>query len=390
MDVEFSAEQEALRASVRRFLSERAGITYVRSLWDDPVGTTAEVWDGLVKLGLTGLLVPVRHGGTGAGMVEAGVVLEEMGRLVHPGPYLATAISAAGLLAELDREAASPPARANVDTTSVAELLSSICSGSAVAVALHEPGQRSEWRMPATSFSPSTTAGIVRVSGRKLWVMNGIGANTLLVSGHDEHDELCLAAVDPAASGVNIERQPTVDGTRQFAEVTFTAANGRLVAKGDAAEHAVGCMVDLTAIALAVDGVGAAEQVLGLAVEYAKQRHQFGVPIGSFQAIQHLCADMLRDLEMGRAATYYGLWACDAATRGAITVAERHRAATMAKAFTSDAFERVGASAIQVFGGIGFTWDHDAHLYYKRFLTLQHAFGGTREHLEELARLVVD
>jgi len=142
--------------------------------------------------------------------------------------------------------------------------------------------------------------------------------------------------------------------------------------------------VDRTVVALAVDGVGAAQAALDLAVSYAKERVQFDKPIGSFQAVQHLCADMLQALELGRAGAYYALWACDAAS-----AAERHRAATMAKAFAADAFWRIGASAIQIFGGVGFTWEHDVHLFYKRLLTLQETYGDAGDFLEELADLVL-
>jgi alkylation response protein AidB-like acyl-CoA dehydrogenase len=134
-----------------------------------------------------------------------------------------------------------------------------------------------------------------------------------------------------------------------------------------------------------VDGVGAAQRAMEMAIDYAKERRQFDAPIGSFQAVQHLCADMLRNVELARAASYYACWALDAADR-----AEAHRATTMALAFAADGLSAVGASVIQVHGGIGYTWEHDAHLYYKRLLTLQGLGGGTADHLEELASIVLD
>jgi alkylation response protein AidB-like acyl-CoA dehydrogenase len=153
-------------------------------------------------------------------------------------------------------------------------------------------------------------------------------------------------------------------------------------------------VVDRVLTALVVDGLGAAEVALDMAVAYAKERTQFDRPIGSFQAVQHLCADMLVSLELGRAGAYYALWAADQASRAGSggheqSPAEAHRAATMAKAFAGDAFYRIGAGAIQVFGGIGFTWEHDVHLFYKRLLTLQQAHGTGTEHLEELADLIL-
>ena len=138
-------------------------------------------------------------------------------------------------------------------------------------------------------------------------------------------------------------------------------------------------------MAYAVDGVGAAQRALELAVEYAKERVQFDTPIGAFQAVQHLCADMLCTVELGRAAAYYACWALDEASPE-----EAHRAATLARAYAADAFPQVGATAIQVFGGIGFTWEHDIHLYFKRLLTLSVALGSAGDHLEELAAIAIE
>jgi alkylation response protein AidB-like acyl-CoA dehydrogenase len=159
---------------------------------------------------------------------------------------------------------------------------------------------------------------------------------------------------------------------------------GRRLDRGDATAT-LAETIDRLAVAGVVDGVGAASRAMELAVEYARERRQFDRPIGSFQAVQHLCADMLRAVELARAAAYYACWAADAAP-----ARERHRAVTMARAFAADELYRVGASAIQVHGGIGFTWEHDVHLYYKRLLTLQHEGGGATDHLEELASLVLD
>ena len=179
----------------------------------------------------------------------------------------------------------------------------------------------------------------------------------------------------------------TVDGTRKVATVAFEGTPAvRLddTSKGADATAVVSEVVDRVGIAMVVDGVGTAARALELAVEYAKERRQFDRPIGAFQAVQHLCADMLCSVELTRAAAYYACWAADAADP-----AERHRAATIARAFAADGLYSVGASAIQVFGGIGFTWEHDIHLLYKRLLTLQHAGGGATDQLEELATVVL-
>ncbi|MCU1450805.1 MAG: acyl-CoA dehydrogenase protein [Acidimicrobiales bacterium] len=363
MDFEFSEEQEALRASVRRFLAEQAPIQpYVRDMLDDDRGATDAVWKGLAQLGLTGLLVPEEHGGAGMGMVDMGVVLEELGRAVHPGPFLSSAVAATTALT------------ASGDG---ADLLPSLADGSITAtVALLEKDGR-DWRRVATEAG----AGDV-LTGTKTFVADGVAADVLLVTGTTE-DGLGLFAVEAGARGLDVQPVQSVDGTRKQATVVLDDTPARRIGTGDAA-GAVAEAVDRVLVGLVVDGVGAAQAALDLAVAYAKERVQFDKPIGSFQAVQHLCADMLRSLELGRAGAYYALWACDAADE-----AERHRAAVMAKAFAADTFASLGASAIQVFGGVGFTWEHDVHLFYKRLLTLQQAYGDTSDFLEELATLVV-
>lgn len=364
MDFEFSADQELLRVTVRRFLAERAPMSYVRSMLDDERGTDAATWRGLADLGATGILVPEQHGGAGMGMVDMGVVLEELGRAVHPGPFASSAVGAVSLVLALADD----------------ELLPELADGSVVGtVALLEPDRRSDWRAPATSASEDGA-----LTGKKAFVPDAAAADVLLVSATDPDGAIGVFAVERTAAGVDVTPTATVDGTRRVATVALDGAPARRLGPPGDASDAIAAAVDRLVIAHVVDGVGAAARALELAVEYARERVQFDQPIGSFQAIQHLCADMLRDLELGRAGAYYALWAADAAP-----AAERHRAATMAKAFAGDAFARIGGSAIQVFGGIGFTWEHDIHLFYKRLLTLQHALGSGPDHLEELATIIL-
>ena len=204
-------------------------------------------------------------------------------------------------------------------------------------------------------------------------VADAVAADVLLVV-----EEGVLCAV-PRLEAI-VTPLPTPDGTRKLATVVLGDAPRRRIGPVD-----IGPVVDRLLIAHVVDGVGAASAALAMAVDYAKQRHQFGVPIGSFQAVQHLCADMLQALELGRAGAYYALWAADNEDE-----AEVHRAATMAMAWAGSAFSQIGADAIQVFGGVGYTWEHDIHLFYKRLLSLEHLHGGPLPHLAELASLAVD
>jgi alkylation response protein AidB-like acyl-CoA dehydrogenase len=364
LDFEFSEDQELLRASVRRFLAEQAPIAYVRALLDDERGATEDVWDGLAELGATGLLVPEAHGGAGGGMVDMAVVLEELGRAVHPGPFASSAVGATSIvhLAGSDDDCAT--------------LLPGLASGEIIGtVALGEPAAR------ATGGS-----GEWALTGELAHVPDGAGADIIVVSATTADGELGVFVVDRSGAGVTVTPTPTVDGTRKLATVSLADAPARRlgVGAGDSTD-AVAETLDRVVVAAVVDGVGAASRALEMAVDYAKERRQFDRPIGSFQAVQHVCADMLRAVELARAGAYYACWAADAAD-----APERHRAATMAQAFAADELYGVGASLIQVHGGIGFTWEHDAHLYYKRLLTLKELAGGTPRQLEELAALILD
>jgi alkylation response protein AidB-like acyl-CoA dehydrogenase len=329
---------------------------------EDPRGTTDAVWKGLAQLGLTGLLVPEAHGGSGMGMVDMGVVLEEQGRAVHPGPFFSSAVAATSALTASGEGA---------------DLLTAMADGSLIATVALLEGEGRDWRAVDTVASAGGS-----LTGSKSFVWDAEAADVIVVTGRDG-EELGLYAVEAEARGLRTEPVASIDPTRRQATVALDGTPARRLGRGDASD-AVALTVDRAVTGLVVDGVGAAQVALDLAVAYAKERVQFERPIGAFQAVQHLCAEMLQSLELGRAGAYYALWACDAAPPE-----ERHRAAVMAKAFAGDAFWRIGASAIQVFGGVGFTWEHDVHLFYKRLLTLQQAYGDAADNLEELAALVL-
>jgi alkylation response protein AidB-like acyl-CoA dehydrogenase len=374
MDFEFSDDQERLRDSVRRLLADRAPVAgYVRPLLDGSENRRPEVWNALAELGVVGLLVPEEHGGAGGGMVDTAVVLEEMGRLVHPGPYVASAIGAVSLV---------------LDAGSAREhrfLLPAMATGSVVGtVALLEPGRRFDVGAPTTTAKRLGDGWVL--DGTKAHVSDAVGSDVLLVTASVEGQSgTAVFAVQTGSGGVDVEPVKTVDGTRKQAEVRFDGAPGwRLGAAGIDASAAVARTVDRMAVATVIDGVGAAARALELVVEYAKERVAFEHPIGSFQAVQHLCADMLRAVELARAAGYYACWAADAADPN-----EAHRAAMLASAYACESFPQLGGSAIQVFGGIGFTWEHDIHLYYKRLLSLASTLGSADDALEELANIVL-
>ena len=355
MNLELTDEQVALRDTVRRFLAEKASVAaHVRPMLEDPTGSTDVVWRGLADLGATGVLVPSDHDGAGMTMVEAGVVAEELGAALYPGPWLSSAVAAT---------------RALIRTGADDGLLAEIASGTVTATI-----------GPLNGARPVADGATLR--GELTAVPDAAAANVLLVFA-EERDGAGLYAVDPASAGVTVTARPHVDQTRKHFDVSFDGVDARRLASASA--DAISGLVDDVMIASAADAVGAANAVMNLAIEYAKVRRQFDQPIGSFQAVQHLCVDMYEAVELARSGVIHALWAADSAEP-----AERHRAALRAKAFAGR-LASVGDTAIQVFGGIGFTWEHDAHLYLKRLLGWSAFLGGPDRYLEEVgAQLVSD
>jgi alkylation response protein AidB-like acyl-CoA dehydrogenase len=353
MNLELTDEQVALRDTVRRFLAEKANVTtHVRPMLDHPIGTTREVWGGLAALGATGVLVPQEFGGSGMTMVEAGVVAEELGAALHPGPWLSSAVAATRALTRL------------VSAADAASLLTGIAAGSTVATV-----------GPLTGPRPVVENAVL--DGDIAALPDAIGADVVLVLA-DEGGRTGLYAVDATSDGVCAAERTHVDATHKLFDVTFDLVPAQRLAFPSAAD--IQALVDDVLIAYAADALGAATAVMNLAVEYAKVRRQFDQPIGSFQAVQHLCVDMYETVELARSGVLHGLWAADAAQP-----AERHMAAVRAKAFAGQ-LATVADTAIQVFGGIGYTWEHDAHLYLKRLLGWSAFGGGSDRYLQEVGR----
>ena len=356
MNLELTDEQTALRDIVRRFLSERASVaTHVRPMLDEPTGTTDDIWGGLAALGATGVLVDEQHGGAGMTMVEAGVVAEQLGAALHPGPWLSSAVTAPRALTRFGADGAN-------------DLMAGLADGTTIATVgpLSGPRPRAE----------QVNEGLV-VSGELTALPDAAAANVMLILA-DDAEGTGLFAIDPASTRVTLALRTHVDPTRKLFDVGLDAAPAQRLAR--ASEDAITALVDDVLIANAADAVGAAQAVMDLAVEYAKVRRQFGQPIGSFQAIQHLCVDMYETVELARSGVLHALWAADSADS-----AERHLAALRAKAFAGR-LATVGDTAIQVFGGIGFTWEHDAHLYLKRLLGWSAFLGGPDQYLESVGK----
>jgi alkylation response protein AidB-like acyl-CoA dehydrogenase len=364
MNLELTDEQVALRDTTRRFLAEKAPISgHVRKLLDDPTGLDEQVWRGLADLGTTGLLVPQDYGGAGMTMVEAGVVAEELGAALHPGPWLSSAVAATRTLTRLD-----------VNGTA-AKLLTGIADGTTIAAVGFLDSQNTS--VVAAEQGPDAADVVLR--GEIACVPDAAAADTLLVLAEDSIGT-ALFAVRTDSSGISVTPEPGIDRTRKPCRVTLNDTSAHRLATPSS--EAVDAVIDDVLIANAADALGAARAVMHLAIEYAKVRKQFGQLIGSFQAIQHLCVDMYETVELARSGVIHALWAADNADAD-----ERHLSALRAKAFAGR-LATVGDTAIQVFGGIGYTWEHDAHLYLKRLLSWSTFLGGPDRYLTELgARL---
>jgi alkylation response protein AidB-like acyl-CoA dehydrogenase len=306
-------------------------------------------------------------------MIEMGIVCEEAGRALYPGPLASSALGGAYLLVRAGSAAEQ------------AELLPRIAAGESIAALAADGIARGTEAPPPVEARSQSGGSRARLTGEIAPVLDGLVADVLLVVANDAaRHEQGIFFVDPASPGVLREPLETVDLTRPRIRLRLDSAEGRRLS-GESTWQALAAALDCLTVGAVADGLGAAGRAFELALAYAHERIQFDRPIGSFQAVQHLLVDMLQDLELARAALYYALWAAECAEPR-----ERHRAAAMAKAFASRALPRVGESVIQIFGGIGFTWEHDAHLFYKRILTMQHSFGDARVHLDEIARIAID
>ena len=367
MNLAVSTEQRELRESVRRFLTERAPLTKVRELMETTDGTDPDVWrQASAQLGLPGIAVPEEYGGAGFSFAEQAIVLEELGAALFTGPYLASAVlAAAALLASDDQE-------------TMKDLLPGIAAGETVAtLAFTEDG--GSWEPASIRLAAAkTTENGWRLDGHKSFVLDGHAADLILTVAETD-GELSLFAVSGTADGLTRRALPTLDQTRKLARLAFNHTPARLVGEPGAARAVLDHTLDVAAVALAAEQLGGAQRALDMAVAYAKVRQQFGRPIGSFQAIKHRCADLLLEVESLRSAVGY---AAAAAAAGSTEVPVL---APLLKAYASEVYSHVAGENIQIHGGIGFTWEHDAHLYLKRAKASELFLGDASYHRERLA-----
>ncbi len=369
MDISFSEEQECLRSTARDVLERECSMASVRELLDDPRGYRTDLWSRMAELGWHGLLIPEAYGGAGLGLVELVVVLEEMGRALVPAPFLANLQGTLAVLFSSDEELKQ-------------RLLPEVAAGERIlSLAItEEPGDED---LESLETRSAHDADACRISGTKLFVPDGQNADTLIVvtrSGGARNARTSLACVERNAPGLLVLPLDSIDRTRRLAEVRFDDTPATPLGSEGEGDAIWPRVRDHALVALGAESLGAMRRVLDDCVRYATERKQFGRPIGANQAVQHQCADMLIDIEASQSLVYYAAWAI---ASGADDAAQ---AAAMAKAWTGEAFRRLTSSAVQIHGGVGFTWEYDCHLFLKRARANESTYGSPARHRERVAR----
>ncbi|AXE86668.1 acyl-CoA dehydrogenase family protein [Streptomyces sp. Go-475] len=363
MDVRFTAEQDEIRRTLRDLLRKRCGPAELRAAVDTPAGHDPALWTALAEqLGLPGLALPETYGGVGCSVTELALACEETGRVLAPSPLLATAVLAAPLLLALgtgaQRAALLPRIASGALTAALA------VPGPALATALaltgRDPGGGWAGGGRAGGVQARRTAGGWRLYGQADQVLDGHSAGILVVAAHAggfARSRVLLFLVPGDAAGLTRVRRTALDATRPQARIQLRDVEAELLGRdGDDVPAALARLGDTAAACLAAEAVGAADRVLERTVEYVRQREQFGRPVGSFQAVKHRLADVYVQVQTARSAAYYAAWA----------TAQGEAVGGTALAQALQALREAAAEGIQSHGGIGFTWEHEAHLYFKR------------------------
>jgi alkylation response protein AidB-like acyl-CoA dehydrogenase len=372
MNFGFTEEQEFLRTTAREFLAKECPMTLVREISEnEPKGYRPEIWAQMAELGWLGLLIPEEYGGADLGFVDLVVILEEIGRGLLPSPFSANLQGTLALL------------RAGTETQRK-EWLPAVASGEKIlSFAITEEAGTEEAEGIAAR-AERTSDGYL-ISGTKLFVPHAHNADRIVVvarTGAEGAAGVSLLLVDPKGQGVSVTPLESMDLTSRIAEVKLDGAPGELLGEENGGWGVWEWVRDRARVALAAESVGGSEKCLEDSGAYAKEREQFGKPIGVHQAIKQKCADMLIEVESSKSITYYAAW----------TVAEDNDeaplAAAMAKAYTSDAYRQTSAENIQIHGGVGFTWEYDCHYYFKRAKAIEVTYGDPTYHRERVARLL--
>jgi alkylation response protein AidB-like acyl-CoA dehydrogenase len=370
MDLGLTEDQEMLRSMAREFIEQETPRTFVRDMEEDDRGFTAEMWQKIAQVGWLGLIVPEEHGGTGQSLVDLGILMEEVGHGVMPGPFFNTALVTVGIL------------DAGTDAQK-AEYLPRIAAGDLIATAaILEPYSRLDAN--GINLAAAASGDSYTLNGTKMFVENAHAADYLLVAartGGSGEDGITLLLVDAQSNGVSVDKLKTI-ATDNQCEVTFNnvsvpAAN--VLGEAGNGWSVLRLLLQKGAALRCTQMVGALQEVLDMTVEYVKNRVQFGRPIGSFQAIQHYCANMATDVDGSRFITYQAIWRLGEGLPSDLEVSS-------AKAWVSDSAQRVAATAHQCHGAIGFTQEHDLQLFTRRLKAWEVSFGDGDYHREHVAQ----
>ncbi|XOV87956.1 MAG: acyl-CoA dehydrogenase family protein [Pseudomonadota bacterium] len=362
MQTEYSADQDQFRDVVRRFMQDKSPPAAVRAAMETETGFDAQVWHQLCnEVGLAGTHIPAAWGGFGFGAVELGIVTEEMGRRLYCGPFFASSVMAGYALMEAASEAARE------------QLLPALATGTTLATLvldnLNDPLGLGQHLHAGDNGVLNGTAGIVLDAH--------VADQLVIVAGDSQGLGLYLAPAD--ADGIRIKRRESLDPTRKLSEVSFGEVPVERL--GNLSGEAMGHIWDKICVALAHEMVGGAQYLLESTVDYTKVRVQFGRPIGSFQALKHRCADLLMEVEFARAATYHAARCLDAGEG-------EPYAPSMAKALASEVYMNAARAGIQLRGGIGFTWENDTHLWFKRAKSSEVFMGSPHFHRERMISIL--
>ena len=372
MKFSFSGEQEEFRSNLRRFLTDRAPTKEVRRLMETDAGWERDGWRALnVELGLTAVRIPEAYGGHGFGFGEHCIVLEEMGRALLCAPYFATTVLAAGAILNAGTEAQKQA------------LLPGIAAGDTIAT-LASTEDDGSWEAAATTLLATPAGGAYRLNGHKSFVLDGHTADLIVVlaraPGTTGEAGLSFFTVSGTAAGLTRRALKTMDPTRKLARLEFQDVEATLLGEAGAAAAPFNRTMTEAAICLANEMAGGAERLREDALAYAMMRMQFGRPIASFQSMKHKQADMLLEVELAKSAAYYAAAALDDGD------ADIAATASLAKACASDTYMQTAIHAVQIHGGIGFTWDNDTHLWIKRAKSSEVLFGDASHHREWMMR----
>ena len=379
MDVKFSEEQEMLRESARSVLEQECPMALVRAQLDDTHGLPEALWQRMAELGWLGMIVPERYGGSDLGMVDLALLLEQMGRVLCPGPFLSTALVGALAL------------RLGASEAQCQTLLPALVRGE-LRLALAQVETAADWGPGGIQMRARAENGGYRLDGQKCFVVDAPSADQLIVAartGDAEEDPragISLFLVEAQAPGLHRRPIAFVEQIRKLGEVSFEAVRvpeSALLGPLHGGWSLLERLHDHARVGLCAEVSGAAERVLELSVAYAKTREQFGQPIGRFQAIQHKCADMLVASEGIRSAAYYAAWAL------AENEPDVHTTACLANAHCSEAWVKIAGDGIQIHGGVGFTWEEDLHLYFKHARATELAFGSPAHQREIAAQTLI-